>query len=82
MNVNLLTNEKVDRLIVPSTAVLRQGSRSVVMIVQSGHAVERTVLTRPAVQQGIPISGGVSEADEVIVNPSGISVGQAVRVRR
>ena len=82
VNVNLLTNEKVDRLIVPSTAVLRQGSRSVVMIVQSGHAVERTVLTRPAVQQGIPISGGVSEADEVIVNPSGISVGQAVRVRR
>jgi HlyD family secretion protein len=82
VNVNLLTNEKIDRLIVPSTAVLRQGSRSVVMAVQNGHVVERTVLTRPAVQQGIPISGGVIETDEVIVNPSGIAAGQAVRVRR
>jgi HlyD family secretion protein len=82
VNVNLLTNEKVDRLIVPSTAVLRQGSRTVVMAVQDGHAVEKTVLTRPAVPQGIPTAGGVTEADEVIVNPSGITAGDAVRIRR
>lgn len=82
VNVNLLTNEKIDRLIVPSTAVLRQGSRSVVMVVQNGHAAERTVLTRPAVQQGIPTAGGATETDEVIINPSGVSTGQAVRVRR
>ncbi|HEY6412714.1 MAG TPA: efflux RND transporter periplasmic adaptor subunit [Edaphobacter sp.] len=82
VNVNLLTNEKVDRLIVPSTAVLRQGSRSVVMVVQDGDAAERTVLTRPAVQQGIPIAGGVTATDQVIVNPSGITAGQAVRIRR
>jgi HlyD family secretion protein len=82
VNVNLLTNEKVDRLIVPSTAVVRQGSRSVVMVVQDGHAAERTVLTRPAVQQGIPISGGITETDQVIVDSSGIAVGDAVRIRR
>jgi HlyD family secretion protein len=82
VNVNLLTNEKVDRLIVPSTAVLRQGSRTVVMAVQDGHVVEKTVLTRPAVPQGIPTAGGVTEADEVIVNPSGITAGDAVRIRR
>lgn len=82
VNVNLLTNEKVDRLIVPSTAVLRQGSRSVVLIVQSGHAAERIVLTRPTIQQGIPVSAGVTETDEVIANSTGITAGQAVRIRR
>lgn len=82
VNVNLMTNETVDRLIVPSTAVLRQGSRTVVMVVQDGDAAERTVLTRPAVPQGIPLSAGIVETDQVIVNPSGINAGQAVRIRR
>ena len=82
INVNLVTNEKVDRLIVPSTAVLRQGSRSVVLVAQDGHAIERAVLTRAATAQGIPISDGITSNDAVIVNPSGISAGDPVRVQR
>lgn len=82
VNVNLVTNEKIDRLIVPSTAILRQGSRSVVLVVEDGHAIEKTVLTRPAMEQGVPIAGGLTISDEVIVNPSGISAGDAIRVQR
>jgi HlyD family secretion protein len=82
VNINLVTNEKADRLVVPSTAVLRQGSRSVVLIVEGGRVVEKPVLTRPAVQNGIPISSGVAETDQVIVNPAGLTAGQAVRVDR
>ena len=82
INVNLVTNEKVDRLIVPSTAILRQGSRSVVLVVQNGHAAERVVITRAAIEQGIPISDGITSSDAVIVDPSGISAGDAVRVQR
>lgn len=82
VNVNLITNEKADRQIVPSSAVLRQGSRSVVLLVNDGHIVEKAVLTRPAVEQGIPISAGLNEADEVVVNPVGLTVGQAVRVQQ
>jgi HlyD family secretion protein len=82
INVNLVTNEKVDRLIVPSTAILRQGSRSVVLVAHDGHAIERTVLTRAAMEQGIPISAGLTSEDAVIVNPTGISAGDAVRVQR
>jgi HlyD family secretion protein len=81
VNVNLITNEKIERLIVPSTAVLRQGSRSVVLTVEDGHVVERQVTTRPAVKLGIPISSGLSEADEVIVQPGAVTAGQAVRIR-
>jgi HlyD family secretion protein len=82
VDVNLVTNEKIDRYIVPSTAVIRQGSRTVVMAVDDGRVIERPVITRPAMEQGIPIASGVVETDDVIVNPAGLKVGQQVRVRR
>ena len=82
VNVNLVTNEKAERLIIPSTALRREGSRSVVMLVNDGHAAERTVWTRPAVDQGIPVASGVTEHDEIVVDPTGLTAGQRVRVRR
>lgn len=81
VNVNLLTNEKADRLLVPSTAVLRQGNRTVVLVVEDGHVAEKVVLARPAVQQGIPIVSGLAQSDQVISDASGVKVGQQVRVR-
>jgi HlyD family secretion protein len=82
VNVNLITNENAERMVVPSTAVQRQGSRSVVMVVEDGRAVERTVATRPAVDQGIPVASGLTQSDEVVVNPAGLTAGQTIRVRR
>ena len=82
VNVNLVTNEQVDRLVVPPSAVVRQGSRSVVRVVENGHVEEQPVITRPAVQQGIPVGAGLSESDDVIVDGANLKVGQAVRVRR
>ena len=81
VNVNLVTNEKIDRLIVPASAVLRQGSRSVVFTVEDGKVVEKQVTTRPTVSLGIPISSGLTETDKVIVQPGSVAVGQAVRTR-
>jgi hypothetical protein len=69
-------------MVVPSTAVQRQGSRSVVMVVEDGRAMERTVATRPAVDQGIPVASGLTQSDEVVVNPAGLTAGQTIRVRR
>jgi multidrug efflux pump subunit AcrA (membrane-fusion protein) len=82
VNVNLVTNEKMDRLVVPATAVVRQGSRSVVRVVENGHVAEMPVATRPVVPQGIPIAVGLTESDEVVVNGADVEVGQAVRVNR
>jgi HlyD family secretion protein len=82
VNVNLVTSEMVERLVVPPTAVIHQGSRSVVLIANNGHAVEKTVLTRPAVERGIPILAGLSDTDEVIVDSAGLTAGQAVRTRK
>ena len=82
VNVNLVTNEQVERLIVPSTAVVRQGNRTVVMVVEDGHIVEKSVVTRPAMDQGVPIASGVTEVDDIVVYPAGVMAGQSVRIRR
>ena len=82
VNVNLVTNERVDRLVVPPSALVRQGSRSVVRVVENGHVEEQPVITRPAVPQGIPVGAGLSESDDVIVDGGNVKVGQAVRVKR
>lgn len=82
VNVNLVTNEQVDRLVVPPSALVRQGSRSVVRVVENGHVEEQPVITRPAVPQGIPVGSGLSESDDVIVDGGNVKVGQAVRVKR
>jgi HlyD family secretion protein len=82
VNVNLVTNDKIERYIVPSTAVIRQGSRTIVMAVDDGRVIERPVITRPAMAQGMPIASGVVESDDIIVNPAGLKAGQEVRVRR
>jgi hypothetical protein len=52
------------------------------MLVEDGRTVERAVSTRPAVDQGIPVASGVTESDEVVVDPTGVTAGQMVRVRR
>ena len=80
--MNLVTNEKMDRLVVPATAVVRQGSRSVVRVVENDHVAEKPVATRPVVPQGIPIAAGLTESDEVVVNGADVEAGQRVRVRR
>ncbi|MCL2661042.1 MAG: efflux RND transporter periplasmic adaptor subunit [Acidobacteriaceae bacterium] len=82
VNVNLVTNEAIDRLLVPSTAIVRQGGRTLVMVVNDKHVAEKMVATRPATDKGIPIASGLSESYDVIVNPSGLRAGQEVRVRR
>jgi HlyD family secretion protein len=82
VNVNLITNERVDLLIVPVSSVLKKGDRTIVLVVQDGRVLEKLVLTRPATSKGVPIAAGLTTADRVIVNPSGIAAGDAVRARR
>jgi HlyD family secretion protein len=82
VNVNIITNDQIDRLVVPASAVLRQGGRSVVRVVENGHVAEKQVATRPIVQQGIPIAAGLTASDDVIVDSADLRPGQEVRVRR
>jgi len=82
VNVNLITNQHAERLMIPTSSVFKKGDRSIVLVVEDGHVVEKQVLTRPANAEGVPIAAGLTTEDRVIVHPAGISAGDSVRVRR
>jgi multidrug efflux pump subunit AcrA (membrane-fusion protein) len=81
VNVNIITQSAVERLLVPASAVRRSGEQTVVFVVENGRAVEKVVLTRPPTRQGVPVLAGLQAEGHVITNAEGITTGQPVRVR-
>jgi HlyD family secretion protein len=81
VNVNIVTNRAAERLLVPAGALRRAGDRSVVLVVEDGRAIERTVLTRPPTEAGVPVTAGLRAGDQVITNAGTVQPGDRVRVR-
>jgi multidrug efflux pump subunit AcrA (membrane-fusion protein) len=81
VNVNIVTNRAAERLLVPVTALRRNGDRSVVLVARDGRAHEKAVLTRAPTPAGVPLLAGLSPEDEVITDPAGIEPGDRVRPR-
>jgi HlyD family secretion protein len=81
VNVNIVTNRAAERLLVPATALRRARDKSVVLVVQDGRAVERTVVIRPPTSAGVPVVAGLRADDRIITNPATIQPGERVRVR-
>jgi RND family efflux transporter MFP subunit len=81
VNVNIITNPDVQRLLVPATAITRIGDRTGVLVVEHGRALYKTVVTRPSAAQGVPVLVGLTAHDALIVNAQGIEPGEAVRPR-
>jgi HlyD family secretion protein len=80
VNVNIITNQAAQRLLVPATAISRVGDHNAVLVVENGRARQKTVVTRPPTEQGVPVLTGLTVHDRIIVNTQGIQPGDAVRV--
>jgi RND family efflux transporter MFP subunit len=81
VHVNILTHPVVQRLLVPATALIRIGDRSGVLVIEHGQARQKTVITRPPTEEGVPVLAGLTVHDRVITNPQGIGASDAVRIR-
>jgi HlyD family secretion protein len=81
VNVNVVTNQAVSRLLVPAEALRRASDKTVVLVVHEGRAVERAVLIRPPTKDGVPVLAGLGADDLVILSPGTIQPGERVRVR-
>jgi multidrug efflux pump subunit AcrA (membrane-fusion protein) len=81
VNVNIITQEAVPRLLVPPEAVSRSGEQTVVFIVDNGRALEKVVVTRPPTAQGVPVLAGLDAEDRIIANTRGITAGGMVQIR-
>lgn len=80
VNVNIVTAKNAQRLLVPQTALARDGDRTVVYVVQDGVALQKTVVTRPPTAEGVPVLGGLTAGDRIIADVSQVRAGDAVRV--
>lgn len=80
VNVNIITNEKAERLLVPATSISRAGDRSVVFVVEGGQAVERAIITRPPTGEGVPVLAGISSGDRIIADAEGVKAGDEVHL--
>lgn len=81
VNVNIITARNAQRLLVPLTALARDGDRTVVYVVQDGVALQRTVVTRPPTEEGVPVLAGLTAEDRIIADVRQIKPGDAVRVK-
>ena len=81
VNVNIITNPAIQRLLVPATAITRVGDRIGVLVVEHGRAQYKMVVTRPPTAQGVPVLVGLTADDSLIANAQGIEPGDAVRTR-
>jgi HlyD family secretion protein len=73
LNVNLVVNEKVRRLLVPSTAVQREGDQTIVYVVRNGRAKSVPVRLGAVSGDKVPVLEGLSAGDSVIQNAIGLS---------
>lgn len=81
LDVNIITAENVNRLLVPQTALIRSGSATAVFVVVDGKAAQKLVVTGPLTKEGVPIISGVNSKDFIISNASTVKVGDEVQAK-
>lgn len=81
VNVNIVTAKNAQRLLVPQTALARDGDRTVVYVVQNGIALQKTVVTRPPTAEGVPVLVGLSPGERIIADVQQVKAGDPVRVK-
>ncbi len=81
VDVNIITNENVNRLLVPQTALLRSGDDTVILMIEDGKVVQRPVITRPPTKEGVPIISGINAEDFIISNASAVKIGDKVQAK-
>jgi len=91
VNVNIITHPGVARLLIPRSAVQRQGGAvattqagntpSIAFVVHDGRAVARPVVLGPVEGDRVPVLEGLTANDRVIRDADRVQPGAAVRVR-
>jgi HlyD family secretion protein len=82
VDVNIITAEAARRLVVPRSAIRREGDRTVVLLARDGQAVAKTVVIGPVEGDVVPVIEGLAPDDPVIRDATRVEPGARVRVRR
>jgi HlyD family secretion protein len=81
VNVNIITAQNAKRLLIPTTALVRSGERTVVFVIENDRAVEKTVVMGPPIKEGVPVIAGLEAEDRIVASAAGIKAGERVQVK-
>ncbi len=81
VNVNIITEKDVTRLLVPQTSLTRSGEATVVFVIENGKAAQKIVVTRPLTSEGVPVISGLEVGDLIISDTANITVGKSVQAK-
>jgi HlyD family secretion protein len=82
VDVNVITAEAARRLVVPRSAIRREGDRNVLLLAREGRAVAQSVVIGPVEGDAVPVLEGLSSDDPVIRDATRVEPGARVRVNR
>ena len=78
--VNIIVDERQERLSVPAEAIITFAGIEKVVVVQAGKALEKVVVTGRRGLDWAEIISGISAGEQIILNPGGLRTGQPVRI--
>lgn len=79
VDANIIISRQTERLVVPTTAVLRRGDRALVRVVERGVVRERRVLVGEGGGGGVVVLAGVARNDAVVAESTAVAPGQRAR---
>ena len=78
VDVNLVTQERVKRLLAPQSAIHMTDKHAAIYVVEKGRATLRAVVLGPSVGDLVPVLQGLSGKDKFVRDAASVSSGQAV----
>ncbi len=79
VDVNIITAENVNRLLIPQAALARSGDETVVLVIANGKAAQKPVVTRPITKEGVPVLSGLRPEEFIVGNVAGIKAGDRIQ---
>jgi HlyD family secretion protein len=79
VDANIIVANRQRRLVVPTTAILRRGDRTLVLVVEDGIVKERRVALGQAGGEKAVILGGLRESEYVVIQSTSVQAGQRAR---
>lgn len=81
VDVNIITAENINRLLVPQSALVRSGDDTVVFQITDGQITQKVVETRPITKEGVPVISGLTADEFIISDAIKVKLGDKVQAK-
>lgn len=79
LSVNILVGKDSPRYLLPIASVISAGGTTWAYAVENGVVVKKVLDTDATAVEGVPVKSGLTESDQIVLNPNGVQPGAKVR---